>query len=172
MGEMILALDPATKCGYAIGNEAQRFYGVWIVRSPNALQERLELYFHEGDGPQAISLIVYEDAIYGTHRHHTTAFHGELRGIIKAVAERHGIKTLAVNPMTLKKFATGHGHAEKDQMIRACKTILGVETQSSDIADALFLLEYGRAYKPEWDTPKKKARRLKKERRKEPKLFK
>ena len=109
---------------------------------------------------RGIDLIAYEDAGFAAKgQQRTAAFHSELRGAIKAVAAELNVPTLAVNPMTLKKFATGYGHAKKVQMIAACKTILGIDTRDDNEADALWILTYARAYKPEWAPQKKRKRR-------------
>jgi Holliday junction resolvasome RuvABC endonuclease subunit len=64
--------------------------------------------------------------------------------------------------MQIKKFVTGNGHAKKDQMIRAARTILGLTTESDDEADAcsvLALALYEEARPPELKLTKNAKRR-------------
>lgn len=66
-----------------------------------------------------------------------------LRGVLFAYAARKGIPLKHVNPMTLKKWATGTGHAKKPQMIAAAVRMSGGEKFSSDdAADAYLMLRY------------------------------
>lgn len=142
----ILALDPATRCGWAYTDGEQTVYGVWdlgISGSEHAgkrlvrLRDRL-LDLHERHG---IDRIAYEAASFGSHNPNTQAFHNELAGIIRMVAADLGVPAVPYPIGTIKKFATGSGVAKKPQMVRACKTILGIETEDDNVADALFVLE-------------------------------
>ena len=155
----ILAIDPATRTGWAWGDGTRTVYGVWEL--PVELRFAvLRKGIEDTAWTRGIDLIAYEDAGFAAkYQRRTAAFHSELRGVIKAVATEMHVPTLAVNPMTLKKFATGYGHAKKPQMIAACKTILKIDTDDGDEADALWILTYARAYKPEWAPQKKRKRR-------------
>jgi crossover junction endodeoxyribonuclease RuvC len=52
--------------------------------------------------------------------------------------QRH-VPWIVVNPSQLKKFATGAGNAPKPDMIVAAKTLMGLETEDDNIADASLL---------------------------------
>ena len=47
-------------------------------------------------------------------------------------------------PSQLKKWATGHGHADKAAMLLACREMYGFTPERDDEADALLLLEWAR----------------------------
>ncbi len=146
MAIRILALDPATRCGWAYANGEHLGYGVWdlgISGSEHAgkrlvrLRDRL-MDLHDTKG---IERIAYEEASKGSHNPSVQAFHNEIAGVIRMVAADIGVPAVPYPIGTIKKFATGNGRAMKPQMIRACKTVLGIETEDDNVADALFLLE-------------------------------
>lgn len=132
----ILAIDPARLCGFAHSN-GQR--GTWNLGATDRLrvfQGRLETA-HEQWG---VKQIVSEDATFGSGSPHVQAMHNELRGIIRLFGATIGVPVLLINPMTLKKYATGHGRAQKPQMMRACETFFGFVPQDDNVSDAMFLL--------------------------------
>ncbi len=53
-------------------------------------------------------------------------------------------KPVDVNGMTLKKWATGTGRAEKEQMVEAARARTGVAVVDHNEADAILLACYGR----------------------------
>lgn len=63
---------------------------------------------------------------------------GEVGGIVRLLAFRSGSPYEIVNPMLLKKFATGSSSAEKAHMIEAA-TALGARPADDNQADAFFL---------------------------------
>lgn len=146
----ILALDPATRCGWAYANTLTSgqpaLYGEWdlgVSGSEHAGNKlaRLETRIETQITTLGVDKLAIEDASFGSINAATAAFHNMLRGVILLVAARHAVPFVLYKPATIKKFATGHGHAKKPQMILAAKTLLGVETTSDNIADALFILE-------------------------------
>lgn len=52
-----------------------------------------------------------------------------------------GYQLFDIPPSTLKKFATGRGHAEKSEMITAARLYLGYDGFDDNEADALWLLQ-------------------------------
>lgn len=67
----------------------------------------------------------------------------ELRGILLEVCDTLDIpEPEAVNPSTLKKWATGNGRASKEQMIRACREKYRYEPPDDNAADACHLWHY------------------------------
>ncbi len=155
----ILAVDPANLCGYA---HSAGHHGTWdIGRSVSRLAVFRDL-LHKARRDWGIDLIAYEDASFGGKNQATKAAHNELRGMIKLVASEIGAKTLSYMPSTIKKFATGNGGADKSQMMRACKTILGIMPRDDNEADALWILEAARqGYLPPKKAAKQFAKRFK-----------
>ena len=61
-------------------------------------------------------------------------------------SDRMGIEPHVVNISTVKKFATGNGHASKDDMVAAARARWGDDTADPDIADAAWLAEHARQH--------------------------
>ena len=60
---------------------------------------------------------------------------------VLAFAAEHNIELMPVHTATLKKFATGSGRANKDDMVQAAKA-RGWSPQDDNEADAQLLLDY------------------------------
>jgi Holliday junction resolvasome RuvABC endonuclease subunit len=142
----ILALDPAEHTGYAHSDGPM---GVWLLsdhgsRHPGARLERLRERIYEAFRQWGFERLAFEDASFGSPNPNVQAMHNELRGVVKLVAAELGVEVVLFKPTTIKKFATGSGRADKGQMIRAAKTILGIAVTDDNVADALFILEAAR----------------------------
>jgi Holliday junction resolvasome RuvABC endonuclease subunit len=164
----ILAIDPATRFGWAHGDDRGA-----VFLSGESHGEKLDCLYEWLTSfvtMYPVELIAFEDAGFASKHRETAAFHGELRGIILLFAERRGLATFRVNPSSLKKWATGNGRAEKRQMIQAMSTMFGLKIDDPDACDARWVLEYAKA---NWDKPP--ARSVKRRRaaaaKKEAKLF-
>ena len=72
----------------------------------------------------------------------TMAHLGELGGVVRCNLAARGIAWLEVPPATIKKLATGHGNANKEEMIAAARAA-GATVANSDEADAYWLREWG-----------------------------
>lgn len=167
----ILALDPATSCGFAHSNGE---CGTWKLRESQAehvghLALRLRDRLDAARKMWGVDLIAFEEASIGGTSMVTKAFHNQLRGIVVMCAAQWQVRWLAINPATLKKFATGNGRADKTQVMRACRTFFGFTPSTSDEADARFVLEMARQnYQP---NPTRKNRKPRRKRTKENHLF-
>ena len=138
----ILAIDPGTKCGWAI--DAQHS-GVWNLK-PNKFDSGgmrfVELYSQIANEISNIDLIVYErverhSATYAAH------IYGGIIAVIHGIAEEHLIPYKGIPVGTIKKYATGKGSAKKEAMIRSAQLIFrGVDIKDDNHADALCLLAY------------------------------
>jgi Holliday junction resolvasome RuvABC endonuclease subunit len=148
----ILALDLATRTGWAAGDtEAVG------ARLESGVQE-FALGRGESPGMRFLRFGVWLREIVALHRPEVVLYEqpfvmrsGAAAEISLGFATRvqeacatHAIEHQAVNGATLKKWATGRGNAKKPDMIAAARQRFGVEPRSSDEADALLLLGYGR----------------------------
>ncbi|MEK7493722.1 MAG: crossover junction endodeoxyribonuclease RuvC [Patescibacteria group bacterium] len=63
----------------------------------------------------------------------------QARGVILATCERHNVAVLEFTPLQIKQAVTGYGRAEKKQVQKMVRAILGVQTlfTQDDAADAL-----------------------------------
>lgn len=141
----ILALDPATHCGYAI---SRQLYGVWDLtpKRDESIGMRLirlrsklkEIIINEG-----INLVVFERP--GGRNQGALIVHSELQGQIKVICEDCQISYRAYSSQEIKKFATGKGNANKLAMIAAAQSKLGYPGENDNEADALWILELAKS---------------------------
>ena len=137
----ILALDPATHCGYAINH---RLYGVWDLtakrdESVGMRLIRLRAKLNEILISEKINLVVFERP--GGRFKASIIVQSEIQGQIKTICEDHKIAYRAYSSTEIKKYATGKGNAGKPAMIQAAKDKLGYPGKNDNEADALWLLE-------------------------------
>ena len=150
--EIILGIDPATRCGWAwkqLGADGLPAFNVWDYSNvcpsgtPNASGHRLSAFREDLSvliAEHGITRVAYEDAHFGAINRLTAAFHAEMRGVIHMVCARHAIPCKGYKPNSIKLFWAGHGHAQKPQMMSACRTWLGITVDDPDAADALAVL--------------------------------
>jgi Holliday junction resolvasome RuvABC endonuclease subunit len=68
----------------------------------------------------------------------------ELHGAVRVVAALQGCSIVTVPPSALKKYATGNGRADKQDMIAAARRrTTGAHIPNDDIADAVLLMFFG-----------------------------
>ncbi len=139
----ILALDPATHCGWAhtcgasgdwdLSVRRDESGGMRLIRLNSKLKE-----IHESFG---ISLLVYEAARHAMPKMQgALVVQSELQGCIKLFCETNGVEYRGYSPSEIKKFATGKGNANKKLMVQAAHERFG-NVSSDNEADALWLLE-------------------------------
>lgn len=106
-------------------------------------------------------LVVIEGYSYGSQGRAIVSI-GELGGVVRVDLYRAKIPYLEVPPATLKKYATGKGNASKEAVLAAAIRRLDYAGHDKDEADALWLLEIGRAMtgQPHVTVPKTHRRAL------------
>jgi hypothetical protein len=145
----ILALDCATKTGWCLLDESGKIIesgvqdfskrrgesnGLVFLRFRNWLGKLIEFR------PNGVGLLVYERA----HMRGGAATElcvGLQTRVQEAAAER-SIESLPVPSTTLKKWATGSGHAGKVDMMRKSQEYLGRPPEDDNEADAVLLGMY------------------------------
>jgi Holliday junction resolvasome RuvABC endonuclease subunit len=137
----ILALDPATHCGYAISRD---LYGVWDLtpkrdESIGMRLIRLRSKLNEILTTEHINLVVFERS--GGQHVNAVIVQSEIQGQIKVICEDHKIEYRAYSSQEIKKFATGKGNCGKPLMIQCAREKLGYPGKNDNEADALWLLE-------------------------------
>jgi crossover junction endodeoxyribonuclease RuvC len=142
----VLGIDPGTAaCGYGIvhgsGGRLQAVVsGCWRTSARERLDVRLLTIFegvrdlvaeHE---PDAVAL---EESYVGADAR-IALFVGQARGAVLVAAAAAGIECAEHAPARVKQTVCGYGRAEKGQMQRMVKLILGLEEepQTSHEADA------------------------------------
>ena len=143
----ILALDPGTKCGWAITGACGSRYssGVWNLK-PNKFDSGgmrfVELYTKITNIISDVDLIAYERV----ERHSSTyAAHvyGVIISVIQGIGEEYLIPYKGIPVGTIKKHATGKGSAKKEAMVLAAQArFRDVDIKDDNHADALCILAY------------------------------
>ena len=140
----ILAIDPGSKMGWAIGEDGRHVAsGTWDLAPQR--QKRFE-----GGGMRwlrlrrlldevgQVDLLVYEEV----RRHmgvDAAHIYGGAQATITAWCDERSIPYTATPVGTIKKAATGKGNADKEAMIAACRA-RGIEPVDDNEADAVALL--------------------------------
>lgn len=141
--EQVLALDIATKTGYFSLHEA----GTWNLteskrRNDNKMHGAFRTLLITCIRNYGIRRIVAEDVSVNRHFYDIRRL-AELRGILLEVCDELNLpEPEFINPATLKKWATGDGHASKEQMIAACKCRYGIVPIDDNAGDACHLFYY------------------------------
>lgn len=138
----ILALDIAAHCGYFSKHGA----GIWDLtesrrRNDNKMHGSFRTLLIDFIQKNGIKQIVAEDVSMNRHFYDLRRL-SELRGVLLEVCDELNLpEPEFVNPATLKKWATGDGHATKSKMVEACKKYGFVPTDDN-AADACHLYFY------------------------------
>lgn len=140
----ILAIDPATNCGWAMETEGELRYGQWTFTlkkgmSPGMKWVKFESMFLETVKFYNINMVAFELPMATMHAG-AAIHHAKLNGIMEKVCADLDIDYVTYSPSEIKKFATGKGNAKKDQMIQAAKESLGYQGDNDNEADALWIL--------------------------------
>ena len=140
----ILALDIATKTGWAMCDDGKYGYGVFVceceirgAKYDMFMVKLLKLF--KSFNSYKPDIIVFEKAFQKSQKS-TELYHGFL-AMLEYRAWQYGIDLMGVYATHLKKWATGNGKASKERMIAAAK-LLGWDPKDDNEADALLLLEY------------------------------
>lgn len=136
----ILALDVATKCGWAVSNE---IYGVWdlSIKKDESAGMRLIRFrskIYEFVEQHKINLVVFERTS-GMHKS-SIIVQAELHGVLKVALEDLNVEYRAYSASEIKKFATGKGNAGKPLMVEAAKKRYAYTGSNDNEADALHIL--------------------------------
>jgi crossover junction endodeoxyribonuclease RuvC len=145
-GVIVLGIDPGSRrCGYGVvakdGTRLQVIESGVLVPGPLGMPERLGKILAELDRiiertrPGEVSV----EAVFSGASARSALVLGQARGVALAVAARAGLPVYEYSPAEVKLSFTGNGRADKDQMLRTARLLLGAEPELSDEADALAL---------------------------------
>ena len=143
----VVGIDPGlAACGYAVvdtdGRKAQALaYGCWHTDAGVRAELRLrELYLALTDllaqyKPDAVAL---EESFVGRDAR-VALMVGQVRGTLLVAAARAGVTCSEYPPATVKQAVCGYGRADKQQVQRMAKALLGMEATPTPThaADAL-----------------------------------
>ena len=140
-------IDPGTAaCGYGIVHESNGrlkavVHGAWRTPARAPLERRLRTIFDgveelvEAHRPDAVAL---EESFVGVDAR-TALSVGQARGAVLVACARAGVAAAEYAPNRIKQMICGYGHAEKSQVQRMVKVILGLAElpRPDHAADAL-----------------------------------
>jgi crossover junction endodeoxyribonuclease RuvC len=143
----VIGIDPGTaSCGYGIVHERDGRlravdYGWWKTAARERPERRLKTIFDgvaelvEQHQPDAV---VLEESFVGADAR-TALSVGQARGAVLVAAANAGIDCAEYPPARVKQAVCGYGRAEKQQVQKMVKVILGMQAEPtpSHAADAL-----------------------------------
>lgn len=144
---IILGIDPGmARCGFGVickkGNSIKYLSAGVIESSSDYYQsKRLEIIYkgiRKLINKYKPDIIAVESLFFS--KNVKTAFNvGEARGVILLAAQLQKIKIMEFTPLQVKISITGYGKAEKQQVQKMVKTLLGLKEipKPDDAADAL-----------------------------------
>uniref|UniRef100_A0A6H1ZUD6 Holliday junction resolvase RuvC n=1 Tax=viral metagenome TaxID=1070528 RepID=A0A6H1ZUD6_9ZZZZ len=135
----ILALDPGTKCGYALSPFESGVWNLSVGRHEGGGMRFFRLRNYLITACEGVDLVVYEEVRrhLGTDAAH---IYGGIVAIIQEHCELHEIPYQGVAVGTIKIFGSGKGNSNKEVMLAAARERWAEVTIVDDNqADALFL---------------------------------
>jgi crossover junction endodeoxyribonuclease RuvC len=143
----VIGIDPGTaSCGYGIVQESEGRlraidHGWWKTAAGERPELRLKTIFDgvveliEQHTPDAVAL---EESFVGVDAR-TALSVGQARGAVMVAAANAGVTCAEYAPARVKQTVCGYGRAEKQQVQRMVKAILGLPTEPTPThaADAL-----------------------------------
>jgi Holliday junction resolvasome RuvABC endonuclease subunit len=141
----ILALDPATHCGWAHSAGGCGTWDLSIRRdeSKGMRLMRLRGKLNELIKGVGVDVVYYEAARNaGPKMQGALVVQAEIQGVIVLWCEDNMVEYRGVSPSEVKKHATGKGNAGKDQMIAAAQAKWPeIGSMDDNTADALWILD-------------------------------
>lgn len=142
MNKTKLAIDPATKCGWA----TEYASGTWDLsirrdESGGMRLVRLRGKLSEIHAATPVTLLVFEAARHAAPKMQgALVVQSELQAVIKLWCQDNAVEFRGYSPSEIKKHATGKGNASKDSVVAAAKERWG-NIVDDNHADALWLLD-------------------------------
>lgn len=149
----ILAIDPATSCGWCVVDGSFIASGTWDLsvrrdESSGMRLIRLRAKLNEIHKEKNVDILVFEAARHAAPKMQgALSVHAELQGVIKLWAIDNMVQFKGYSPSEIKKHATGKGNCNKNAMMVAAHnrwpTVhrMGPSEWSSDEADARWLAD-------------------------------
>ncbi len=131
----VLGIDPGTAaCGYGIVHESdgrlrETCHGLWRTKARERVELRLLTIFEGVEeliaehAPDAVAL---EESFVGADARIALSV-GQARGAVLVAASSAGIECVEYAPNRVKQAVCGYGHADKEQVQRMVKAILGLD---------------------------------------------
>jgi crossover junction endodeoxyribonuclease RuvC len=144
---LILGIDPGiatTGCGIVEERDSSlvaRYYGVVLTESKWCMPDRLQKVYSEITqliGEYRPDAVAVEELFFCNNAKSAIAV-GQARGVALLAAVNTGLPVYEYTPLQVKQALTGYGRADKDQVGKMVKTLLGLKEipRPDDAADAL-----------------------------------
>ncbi len=145
---IILGVDPGiARTGWGIIEKVKssklkvQSFGCIETRAGLPIERRLQLIREElvriikKHKPQALSI---EELFFNTNAK-TALIVGQARGVVIVTAAEFGLEVYSYTPLQVKTALTGYGRAQKDQMGKMVRMLLGLDSipKPDDTVDAL-----------------------------------
>ena len=143
--KVVIGIDPGTAaCGYGIVHESGGRlkaigHGWWSTPARERPELRLKIIF---DGVAALitehapGAVALEESFVGVDAR-TALSVGQARGAVLVAAALAGIECTEYAPSRVKQAVCGYGRADKQQVARMVKLMLGIEVTNNHASDAL-----------------------------------
>ena len=169
----ILALDQATVTGWAVVEDTGTVVdsGIWRLADTKRTGESRGMRYirFRAEICHAIQkfrpdMICHEQTLLRGGA--ATEIANGLKALILEAAAENGVEVSCVHTTELKRFATGNGRAEKQDMVNAANLLSGRAVVDDNEADAILIglwaaSKYGTFPAPEWPSGKKAPKRRK-----------
>jgi crossover junction endodeoxyribonuclease RuvC len=143
----VIGIDPGTAaCGYGIVHERdgrlkEAGHGWWRTPAAQRPEQRLKTIFDHVEAlvaTHAPDAVVLEESFVGVDAR-TALSVGQARGAVLVASARAGVACAEYPPAVVKQAVCGYGRADKQQVQKMVKAILGMpaEPTPSHAADAL-----------------------------------
>lgn len=143
----VIGIDPGTaSCGYGVVHESDGRltaldHGWWRTPAGERPEQRLKTIFDAVAGLIELHVpdaVVLEESFVGADAR-TALFVGQARGAVMVAAASAGVECAEYSVTRVKQTVCGYGRAEKEQVQRMVKAILGLQAEPSPshAADAL-----------------------------------
>ena len=141
----VLGIDPGTAaCGYGIvqqsdGRLKATVYGCWTTPAGQRQDLRLKTIF---DGVAALiaehapDAVAIEESYVGADARIALSV-GQARGAVLVACAAAGVAAAEYAPAHVKQAVCGYGRADKTQVARMVKLVLGIEVTNNHSSDAL-----------------------------------
>jgi len=143
----VLALDPATHCGWAHSNGLSGTWDLSVKKDESSGMRlmRLRRKLDEIEVAAGVDIVIFEAARGGMPgRLGALVVSSEIQGVIKLWCEENHTPYKGVSPSEVKKHATGKGNSNKEAMMAAALKKWKKKLADDNEADALWILDLAR----------------------------
>jgi crossover junction endodeoxyribonuclease RuvC len=141
----VLGIDPGTAaCGYGIVHQSEgrlraSVHGCWTTPAGQRQDLRLKTIFDGVAGliaEHALDAVALEESYVGADARIALSV-GQARGAVLVACAAAGVVAIEYTPAHVKQAVCGFGRADKSQIQRMVKLVLGVDVANNHASDAL-----------------------------------